>query len=55
MMDNLIYDSKNKFELIWSRILKVMNFFMEFFLNFYEFNSIYFLIKMNKNYIFITC
>ena len=26
MIDNLIYDPKNKFGLIWSYILKVMNF-----------------------------
>ena len=42
----LIYDPKTKFGLIWSYILKVMNFlifrdfsriFLEFFLNFYGF------------------
>ena len=39
MIDNLIYDPKNKFGLIWSCILKVVNFlifrdFSRIFLNF---------------------
>ena len=48
MIDYLIYDVKKKFGLIWSCILKVMNFliFMDFyriffiFLNFFELKGI---------------
>ena len=45
MIDYFISDKKDKFGLIWSYLLKVMNFlifrdFLRIFLNFYEFNSI---------------
>ena len=41
MIDNLIYDKNNKFGLIWSCILKVMNFlifrdFSRIFLNLFK-------------------
>ena len=47
MIESLISDPMNKFGLISSQILKVMNFiifrdFYRIFLSFYEFNSIYF-------------
>ena len=60
MIDDIIYNKKNKFGLIWSCILKLMNFlifrnFSRIFINFSEFILDLFRFLKMKKISFLSC